>query len=418
MAYSAEQLFISAVIRSGDVAGAVRAGITEKMFYLFPGEWEWIARHYARHHRAPEKESFRSQFPDFAIVKVEDVDSLAPRLLETYAETALLGLLDTVADEMAAGGHNAMELLRKTEKEIRKISVTASSESSVDILEDWETTLAEVAGRSDRSSLTGMPGITTGFPTLDRLTGGIQPGHLWIGGARLGQGKTWWLVQIATAAARGGATVHIESLEQPRSQITARLHAFLSRGQFTHKNLSRGNVNLSEYREWLEGLQDSCSGTLQVTDATRGHATVSTVVSHIERHRPDVVIVDYLTLLRTSGGENDWKAMSTLSSDLKSAAMNYGVGIVAAAQLNREFGLRGLPGPEALAQSDAFGQDADCVVTMRRHRESDQVMEMRLSKYRHGEDGSVWSAKFAPDTGVFAEITESEVQQIIQNTPK
>lgn len=407
MTAPAEQLFISAVLRSGDVGVALRHGVTAQMFVIYPKEWSWIERHYARHHKAPEKASFKRQFPTFGVKAVDDVEALLEPLRDEYARSALLTLMDDLASEMG-GEHDPMRLLQQAESSLRGIAITASSETSVSVLDDWETTYEEIAGRADRTQENGLPGISTGFKTLDRVTGGIQPGHLWIGGARLGQGKTWWLVQIATAAARSGANVHIESLEQPRNQIVTRLHAFLSDGKFRHADISRGTVDLKQYREWLATLPDEVPGKIHVTDATRGKASVSTIASHVERHRPDIVVIDYLTLLKSHG--DDWKAMAAVSSDLKSLAMQYGVGIVAAAQLNREFGLRSLPGPEALAQSDAFGQDADAVITMRRHRDTDRVMEMRLSKYRHGEDGHIMYARFQPNRGDFTEITEQEVQ--------
>jgi len=407
---NAEQLIISAVLRSGDVGQALRAGVSQSMFTAYPKEWAWIERHYARHRKAPQKASFKHQFPDFTVKAVDDVEPLIEPLRDQYARSALLTMFDDIMDEMS-GGNEPIALLQQAEAKVRKIAITASAEPSVDVLDDWETTFEEVAGRADRTQSSGLPGITTGFPTLDRMTGGIQPGHLWIGGARLGQGKTWWLVKIATSAAMSGSNIHIESLEQPRSQITTRLHTFLSDGQFKHSDLTRGSVNLPKYRDWLASLPQTCPGSIHVTDATRGKASVSTIASHVERHRPDIVFVDYITLLKSHG--DDWKAMASVSSDLKSLAMTYDVAVVAAAQLNREFGLRSLPGPEALAQSDAFGQDADAVITMRRHRETDKVMEMRLSKYRHGEDGLVFNARFMPNTGDFSEITEDKVQEYI-----
>lgn len=410
MTATAEQLFISAVIRSGDVGVAFRHGVSPEMFSMYRKEWSWIERHYARHHKAPEKAAFKRAFPDFAVKVVDDVEVLVDPLREEYAQTALLNLIDDLSVEMGRE-HDPVALLQKMESSVRSIAVVASAEKSVNVLDDWENSYSEVAGRADRTKGSGLPGISTGFPTLDRMTGGIQPGHLWIGGARLGQGKTWWLVKIACSALGAGSNVHIESLEQPRGQITTRLHAMLSGGTFLHSDLSRGTVDLDAYREWLQQIKETTPGVVHVTDATRGRASVSTIASHVERHRPDLVVIDYLTLLKSNG--DDWRAMSTLSSDLKSLAMQYDVAIVAAAQLNREFGLKSLPGPEALAQSDAFGQDADAVITMRRHRETDKVMEMRLSKYRHGEDGAVFYARFQPNGGDFTEISEDKVDDLI-----
>jgi hypothetical protein len=97
---------------------------------------------------------------------------------------------------------------------------------------------------------------------------------------------------------------------------------------------------------------------------------------------------------------------------LKQIAQQYGIPIIAAAQLNREAAnMRDLAGPDKLAESDAIGRDADAVITARQM--SKHVMAMKLAKYRHGRDGYIWYCRFLPNTGHFEEITFDEAQDAI-----
>ena len=128
----------------------------------------------------------------------------------------------------------------------------------------------------------------------------------------------------------------------------------------------------------------------------------------IERNNPDVVFIDYLTLMDTG---DDWRATANLSGQIKSLAQRYQVPVIVAAQINRSGVGKEPPGPEHLSSSDSIGQDADAVVTLKQM--SDRVVKMRLAKYRHGKDNEVWWCAFKPNTGHFEEITGDEAQDMI-----
>ena len=75
----------------------------------------------------------------------------------------------------------------------------------------------------------GATGTLTGFPSLDRLTNGLQPGELTLLAARSGMGKTTLALDVATnvALARGGVFVY--SLQMSAAQIAIRLISALTR---------------------------------------------------------------------------------------------------------------------------------------------------------------------------------------------
>jgi replicative DNA helicase len=220
---------------------------------------------------------------------------------------------------------------------------------------------------------------------------------------------------MAQYAAVKGWTSLFHALEQSRSQVAVRMHALLSStiGEqlFRATALTQGSgFNVKEYKAFLRHLKRNIPGKVHVVDASRGTVSVMGIASQIEKHRPDLVFIDYLTLLKKSG--TDWQGVAQLSSDLKSLATSYLIPVVAAAQLNRADGVgKGEPpGPEALAQSDAIGQDADEVITMRQI--SPSVIQMRMAKNRNGPGNFRWWMEFRPGDGIIREITYQQAQDL------
>lgn len=226
------------------------------------------------------------------------------------------------------------------------------------------------------------------------------------------------LCKVAAEAVMSGKKVVFVSLEQPRSQIVFRMHTLLSRAlgySIRHRDLMQGvNMDVGAYESFLMALPDHLpdSSGLYIADPTRGRASPYTLASLMERHDPDLMLVDYLTLMQTESDE--WQGIAKLSKDTKLVASQYGVPVLAAAQINRE-GDSGKRPPSAkhLAQSDSIGQDADVIVTMK--KESPSVMQLLLAKNRSGQDGQVFWSSFQPNEGRIAEITHDEAMTLSAN---
>ena len=393
---------------------AFKMGVNSSQFHAAKDEWEWIERYYLTNRKSPSKIAFKQQFPEFAIKAVNDTGHFSGEVRKAHARQCLTSAMRDVADYIADGD------IDSAVKQMHTSIVGISSQmgdgtNDTDIITSWQDTYDEVQGRVQRVNDHGMAGVPTGFTTLDERTGGPQPGHIWIVGARLGQGKSWTMMRMATAAVMEGYNVQYNALEQTRTEVAMRIHTFLSsevgKELFRNLDLMQGrNFDLKSYKAFLKSLKTDVTGRMHVSDTSRGRVSPLTIASQIERNKPDIVFVDYLTLMEKSG-DGDWKAIAKLSGELKTLAMEYQVPIVAASQLNRANGLSKEPaGPEALSQSDAIGQDADAVITLRQM--SSSVIQMKLAKYRHGLGGFKWYTEFRPSAGVFKGITYNRAQEL------
>ena len=409
-----EVLFISAVLRQGDVLTPMGAGVTKNWFHSHSDEWNWIETYVKRHRKPPSKTLFRDRFSDFTILKADDVDYCLGQLKDSHLRFSLIQSVDGVLERLK-DQDDPNDVLETVYREIATIQLDAhGGQNESEIVTDWEDTFTEVARRYEKAKERGIAGVATGFTTLDLLTGGPQPGDYWIVAARLGQGKTWTLIRMAVAALYADSTVLYCALEQSRAQIAMRCHSFLS-GKYSKQvfktlDLMHGkDFDLVAYRQFLQELKDKLDGRFIVNDTSRGRVSPSSIAAQIERNRPDIVFIDYLTLINSGG--DDWRAMADLSGEIKGLAMRYEGPIVAAAQINRMAIGNDLPGAEHLAASDAIGQDADCVITMRQM--SQRVIKMKLAKFRHGMDGQIWFNEFAPNSGRFEEVSGDNAQDLI-----
>ena len=74
MSTKTETLFISAVLRQDDHKTPILAGVQPKWFASHYEEWDWIYRYIERHRKCPSNPLFKSKFPDFQIIKSDDVE--------------------------------------------------------------------------------------------------------------------------------------------------------------------------------------------------------------------------------------------------------------------------------------------------------------------------------------------------------
>lgn len=386
------------------------------MFHSYRDEWEWIEKYHLQYRKAPSRTAFCDAFRDFKVKTVNDTAHYAKQVKKSHAQHELTHMVREVADRISTGDvDNAIAMVQQS---VIDISTSLGAVYDGDIFTSNTDINAELLLRRERHQAGGAAGIATGFPTLDERTGGPQPGELWIIGARLGEGKSYMMQRMAVEAVVTGKRVQFDALEQTRAQVSMRIYSMLSGRMsdqsqvFSATDLMRGrNYDPRHFYKFMNRVK-RLDGKLFVADAARGRVSATTITSQIERNKPDIVFVDYITLMAKA--TNDWQGVAQLSTDLLQLGNMYSIPIVAASQLNRTSGVVSAkgepPGAEALSQSDAIGQDATAVITMKKI--SDSVVMMRLAKNRNGPAGFSWYCHFDPQSGIFNEVTHSRAMEL------
>ncbi len=240
-----------------------------------------------------------------------------------------------------------------------------------------------------RESGINTGGVTSGFPTLDKLTGGWQKTDLIILAARPAVGKTAFVINLSLNAGNSvGETSHVAffSLEMSKSQIGKRTLAASS------------GIPLEKIYRNVLGLTDDdisiLSQTTNILSKCRLYINdrpgitpmyVKRVAKDLKKKKGlSMIVIDYLQIMRPSVKEGSReREVASITGDLKAIAKELEVPIIALCQLNRE--ANGEPDLPNLRESGAIEQDADVVSFLYAPdaNEPEQIV-FKIGKHRNG----------------------------------
>ena len=253
--------------------------------------------------------------------------------------------------------------------------------------------------------------VPLGIEALDDLLdGGGEGGDLIVVGARPSQGKTAFGISILLRGIRNGYGVGILSLEMEKFQIIRRVVAQISRVPMTvlkgYTLDGNENARLVEAHAELSALDEA--RRLFIYD---GEATLSQVKHTLQQFSRDgckIVIIDYLQLVKIDGlgkSKTREQEVAEVSRSLKSYAKQFGIVVIALAQLNRSLETRADKTPiiSDLRESGAIEQDADCIALLDRPEQRGLTMAnfqgeemdctgkgfLYVVKQRNGKTGAV-----------------------------
>lgn len=241
--------------------------------------------------------------------------------------------------------------------------------------------------------------LNTGFHRLDGILKGLRPGQLIVIGARPGVGKSAFLLNLALNVARVGKVVMF-SMEMTAEEIAQRsivtrspltLDVFLDDG-ITEKNIQHVTEPAGEISKLYPIVLDD-----------RPALTIEQLRARVRLH-PDtrLVIVDYLQLMQTSGrreGRN-WE-LGELTRSLKNFAVEAGIPIIVAAQLNRESEDNERPSIRSIRDSGEIEAHASKVLLMWKTGK-DNLVAVDVAKNRQGRTGII-QFEFVGEHMTFAE---------------
>lgn len=212
-------------------------------------------------------------------------------------------------------------------------------------------------------------GIPSGFDNIDRVTGGWQPGNLYIGAARPGMGKTAFILAAAkNAAMQHDIPVGIFSLEMTARQLVGRLAA--SESDISSTKINQRSITHPELLQ-MTGRCVKLIDTSIYIDDTPGlkFSQLRTLAKKmVWDYGIKILYIDYLQLMGGDEKGNREQEISYISRNLKALAKELNIPIYALSQLSRTVENRNQAGNEKrpqlsdLRESGAIEQDADAVM--------------------------------------------------------
>lgn len=246
----------------------------------------------------------------------------------------------------------------------------------------------------------GLAGISTGLIDLDKKLGGLHPSDLIILAGRPSMGKTSLATNIAFNIAKAykrglkhdgsegavdGGVVGFYSLEMSAEQLAARILSEAS--EVPSEQIRRGDMTEAEFRRFVEAAKALEACPLYIDDTPA--LPISQVAARARRlkrtHGLDVLMVDYLQLLRGTSKESRVQEVSEITQGLKAIAKELNIPVIALSQLSRQVESREDKRPQLsdLRESGSIEQDADVVMFVYRdeyYREREKPGDDELEK--------------------------------------
>ncbi|WP_316014584.1 replicative DNA helicase [Roseobacter sp. HKCCA0434] len=246
-----------------------------------------------------------------------------------------------------------------------------------------------------------LAGISTGLSDLDAKLGGLHKSDLLILAGRPSMGKTALSTNIAFNIAKAwkkglrtdgtegtvdGGVVGFFSLEMSADQLAARILA--EQAEVDSHKIRDGSLDPDEFRRFIEASKTLEKIPLYIDDTPA--LKISTVAARARRlkrqHGLDVLFIDYLQLLKGTGGranESRVNEVSEITQGLKAIAKELEIPVIALSQLSRQVENRDDKRPQLsdLRESGSIEQDADAVMFVYReeyYREREMPSETDL----------------------------------------
>jgi len=218
----------------------------------------------------------------------------------------------------------------------------------------------------EKNSLSsGISGITSGFASIDKFTGGWQPQDLIIVGGASSMGKTSFALALAKNAAENGHNSVVFSYEMSVPQLVSRILS--GETHIDNRYLIKGTLTSDEWgvihkaTGHLENIPlfiDECSNTSL-------RYLINKIRQYVITKDVKLVMIDYLQLVSNMvKGRSREQEVSVIARSLKNIAKELNITIIALSQLSRGVerneGCR--PMLSNLRESGEIEQAADAVV--------------------------------------------------------
>lgn len=386
-----ERRLVAKAIVTGQVEKVIDSGIEIDHFvsHQVRSVWSDVVTFFQTYRQSPSLDAFKAMHPNFDIPVVQDpMDYLIEQMRRNVKRRTVTSAMREVAEflrDNPGEWDRADQVLFDKSREVfrdvpdRKASHYKDMESRVDLYQ----------ARKDAGQTS--TGLKIGIPSIDAETGGIQRHEMVTVLGFSGVGKSTLMQYSGYHIFLGGGTVLFLSLEMSSEPIFRRFDAL-----HTHvpvkgmKDFTLGDEEIEKWREGAEEVRNR-AGDIIVLD-NLGQIGVSDVWRWAERYRPDIVIIDYINLMKSTLPESAamWEKVTQITRELKRMTGALKVPVLAAAQTNAEGAKLG-GDITTVGYSRSIVQDSDVVLGIHRTDEmkENRQMEVRLAKNRDGKNINV-----------------------------
>ena len=239
--------------------------------------------------------------------------------------------------------------------------------------------------------------IEFGYPELDALTGGMTRGEITVVAGRPGHFKSTTTLNLVRNIIHKGYKVLVMNREMSNVEMMKKL-IVLESEHLSYEKIRLGTLNDKD-NDMLEQSKKNIRKYYKNLIMYDNIFSVEGSMREIRKHRPDVVVDDYIGLVSVAGIDDNRIRVDNIMKQYKWSAKKNKMAVLLVSQLNRECESRANERPllRDLRDSGSIEQDAEIILFMYYEwkyyvHESDMGeygIEIILGKNRYGKSGSV-----------------------------
>ncbi len=234
---------------------------------------------------------------------------------------------------------------------------------------------------------------------------------------RPSMGKTAFAMNIAKyAGVRNHKRVLVLSLEMSKEQLVQRL--LCAEGRVDSHKVRTGYLDTRDWTSLTNAAGRLAEAPIFIDDSPALSVLEARAKARRMKaeHGLDMIVIDYLQLMRGRSPENRQQEISEISRSLKALAKELDVPVVALSQLSRAVESRQSKEPQLsdLRESGALEQDADLILFLYRpdryglqKEEDERMADVIIGKQRNGPTGVV-KLTFIPEYASFENRAEPD----------
>jgi len=374
---NAEYSLINAVITQGHIIPLLKR--IDASFFdveLHKNVYLLLLDYYNKFKKVAPSSVIKQKYPDFEPIEENgQIDFFIDEIIQKKCERRLTSILSESVNKLREG--KSQEVIEYISSEVKGLKNSIHTEEDIDITKNTERRLDRYI-QTAQGANHGLIGITSGFKSVDNLTGGFKNGELIVVMAPTGTGKSFLCTHFARAAWLAGYKPLYISLEMSDIQISYRFDALIT--GLKHKFIKHAQLNEEDLTKYKKHLQDIKEGRPSFIISNPSRCTQNTVYNKILEHKPDICVVDYISLMQDEKKNKDWQAVDSIMKDLKNIANDkqISIPIIAIAQVNRGFDRNSqeLPQLDDVARSDSISHHADIVIAIHQNTALKDECEM------------------------------------------
>ena len=386
-----EKRLLSKAISDRDLAPLFERNVTQNWFSDESDKkvWIFVRSHFSTYGECPTLEVIQDNFKSYKLEEnnADAVDYLLDAVTSDRRKAATADILREAVDAIA---HDPEEALLAMQRGVVTLDSQGFSQTNdVDITKTVDKRIERYERRKDIPD--GMLGYPTGFPTIDRVTNGLQGGQLIVITATPKTGKSTLALQVAHNIHRSQQRVAMFwSFEMSNREQEDRYDAL--RARVSYQRYITGALHKDEelrLKTSLGYMRNEKSFIL--VDSSSG-STLSGVAAKLQIHRPEILFIDGMYLMQDeqSGEFNTPQALTNLTRGLKRLAQRFDIPIVITTQSLDWKKEKGRLTANSIGYSSSFFQDADVVFGLEKQDgDIDETRVLRILASRNSGPGEV-----------------------------